>query len=137
MRFKTHRHARRVGPDHAAAEHDHVDCRHARDATKELAASTLRDLETMRAGLDRHASRHLAHRCEQRQAAACIRHRLVGDADRAAFEQTARLFRVGRKMQIGEEHLTGPKSTRLNSSHMSISYAVFCLKKKKKKKKNK
>src|SRR5690242_21307663 len=28
------------------------------------------------------------------------------------------------------------KSTRLNSSHMSISYAVFCLKKKKKTKKN-
>src|SRR5690242_21619671 len=27
------------------------------------------------------------------------------------------------------------ESTRLNSSHMSISYAVFCLKKKKKKKK--
>src|SRR5699024_1520700 len=27
------------------------------------------------------------------------------------------------------------KSTRLNSSHVSISYAVFCLKKKKKKKK--
>src|SRR5690242_20845495 len=29
------------------------------------------------------------------------------------------------------------KSTRLNSSHMSISYAVFCLKKKKKHKKKK
>src|SRR5689334_23838045 len=28
------------------------------------------------------------------------------------------------------------KSTRLNSSHSSISYAVFCLKKKKKQKKN-
>src|SRR5207248_9062250 len=28
------------------------------------------------------------------------------------------------------------KSTRLNSSHRTISYAVFCLKKKKKKKKN-
>src|SRR5690242_21274319 len=28
------------------------------------------------------------------------------------------------------------KSTRLNSSHMSISYAVFCLKKKKKKNDN-
>src|SRR5437773_8293981 len=28
------------------------------------------------------------------------------------------------------------KSTRLNSSHITISYAVFCLKKKKKKKKN-
>src|SRR5690242_21166976 len=30
-------------------------------------------------------------------------------------------------------HLQDRKSTRLNSSHMSISYAVFCLKKKKKK----
>src|SRR5438477_2441210 len=30
--------------------------------------------------------------------------------------------------------LTDRKSTRLNSSHMSISYAVFCLKKKKTKK---
>src|SRR5438477_8628372 len=29
--------------------------------------------------------------------------------------------------------ITDRKSTRLNSSHMSISYAVFCLKKKKKK----
>src|SRR6266496_4732855 len=28
------------------------------------------------------------------------------------------------------------KSTRLNSSHVEISYAVFCLKKKKKKKRN-
>src|SRR4051812_49824196 len=39
----------------------------------------------------------------------------------------------------GESHWASPrqasdrKSTRLNSSHMSISYAVFCLKKKKKK----
>src|SRR5437868_13122070 len=31
---------------------------------------------------------------------------------------------------------TDRKSTRLNSSHVSISYAVFCLKKKKKKKIN-
>src|SRR5690242_21606667 len=31
---------------------------------------------------------------------------------------------------------TDRKSTRLNSSHMSISYAVFCLKKKKKKTSN-
>src|SRR5438309_5788710 len=33
--------------------------------------------------------------------------------------------------------LADRKSTRLNSSHSSISYAVFCLKKKKKKKKDK
>src|SRR5690242_21181770 len=36
----------------------------------------------------------------------------------------------------GERELRDRKSTRLNSSHMSISYAVFCLKKKKKKKLN-
>src|SRR5438270_6497050 len=34
------------------------------------------------------------------------------------------------------EHLLDRKSTRLNSSHSQISYAVFCLKKKKKKKKD-
>src|SRR6267154_3936895 len=36
----------------------------------------------------------------------------------------------------GEVGLQDRKSTRLNSSHPSISYAVFCLKKKKKKKSN-
>src|SRR5699024_11594493 len=35
----------------------------------------------------------------------------------------------GRMPQSGEDR----KSTRLNSSHVSISYAVFCLKKKKRK----
>src|SRR2546427_8759282 len=35
---------------------------------------------------------------------------------------------------IEYDHLVDRKSTRLNSSHSQISYAVFCLKKKKKKK---
>src|SRR3712207_6944058 len=39
-----------------------------------------------------------------------------------------RLF--SRAMRIGQDR----KSTRLNSSHANISYAVFCLKKKKKQK---
>src|SRR5438270_2429283 len=39
--------------------------------------------------------------------------------------------------QTGNLLVTDRKSTRLNSSHSQISYAVFCLKKKKKKKKNK
>src|SRR5437899_7818227 len=34
-------------------------------------------------------------------------------------------------------HAKDRKSTRLNSSHLGISYAVFCLKKKKKKKQKK
>src|SRR2546430_13467003 len=34
---------------------------------------------------------------------------------------------------VDEDRLADRKSTRLNSSHSQISYAVFCLKKKKKK----
>src|SRR5690349_23357862 len=39
-----------------------------------------------------------------------------------------------RKLQVQEFTAEDRKSTRLNSSHVEISYAVFCLKKKKKKK---
>src|SRR2546430_9373744 len=42
--------------------------------------------------------------------------------------------RLGRIRRVGAHPLRGDrKSTRLNSSHSQISYAVFCLKKKKKK----
>src|SRR5437868_15237053 len=43
------------------------------------------------------------------------------------------VVRVGGEVMVlldGEGHLRDRKSTRLNSSHVSISYAVFCLKKK-------
>src|SRR5699024_11410743 len=39
---------------------------------------------------------------------------------------------VEQKVYIAETEQKDRKSTRLNSSHVSISYAVFCLKKKKK-----
>src|SRR5688572_32060312 len=56
---------------------------------------------------------------------------LSADKDRLArFEQEA-------QAAGGLNHPKDRKSTRLNSSHSQISYAVFCLKKKKKKKKNK
>src|SRR5437660_6439368 len=50
-----------------------------------------------------------------------------------------RLQQYQRRLLVGTKDLTGPslpaeadrKSTRLNSSHVAISYAVFCLKKKK------
>src|SRR5689334_23872998 len=38
---------------------------------------------------------------------------------------------VVRTKVVGKQHGIDRKSTRLNSSHSSISYAVFCLKKKK------
>src|SRR5688500_19976029 len=46
---------------------------------------------------------------------------------------TARPGIVIGKRGAGVETLKDRKSTRLNSSHLVISYAVFCLKKKKKK----
>src|SRR5437870_6279842 len=44
---------------------------------------------------------------------------------------------VGEILELAGCDLLDRKSTRLNSSHVAISYAVFCLKKKKKKKNNK
>src|SRR5690242_17259160 len=48
---------------------------------------------------------------------------------RVAEVQVHGLFLIGGRVAVIHQQ----KSTRLNSSHMSISYAVFCLKKKKKK----
>src|SRR5699024_12597680 len=42
----------------------------------------------------------------------------------------------GLKIRVGNTIYEDRKSTRLNSSHVSISYAVFCLKKKNKTKKH-
>src|SRR2546422_6211558 len=51
---------------------------------------------------------------------------LIGRAEIAAMKPTATLINLGRGPVIDEEDR---KSTRLNSSHGYISYAVFCLKK--------
>src|SRR3712207_8687444 len=71
---------------------------------------------------------------------ACHRHDRVGDELRM-LEDLLRDRRVGRvdrpervedgRMEIGQREGADRKSTRLNSSHANISYAVFCLKKKK------
>src|SRR5690554_7503500 len=46
----------------------------------------------------------------------------------AFFTEVANL--IGRSKKQGPDKLLDRKSTRLNSSHVRISYAVFCLKKK-------
>src|SRR6266576_3267862 len=55
----------------------------------------------------------------------------------ARRQQVAQIHRQplglpGQLVPAGAEHDQDRKSTRLNSSHVEISYAVFCLKKKKK-----
>src|SRR5438067_9874780 len=56
---------------------------------------------------------------------------------RAPAPPCGRATRRGMRRRVALPHggAGDRKSTRLNSSHVSISYAVFCLKKKKKKKK--
>src|SRR5256885_8702435 len=48
-------------------------------------------------------------------------------------QSSSEAFRLRRAMEQGKLKKADRKSTRLNSSHLVISYAVFCLKKKKKK----
>ena len=80
MRLQAHRHARGIGADHAAAQ-DHDLGRPARPARRPAACrGRRRDLQAMRAGLDRHAAGHFAHRRQQRQAAARIGDGFIGDA---------------------------------------------------------
>src|SRR5688572_32185751 len=59
----------------------------------------------------------------------------IGSAGKYAYETNIQILSLTAKA-LGQV-FTGQdrKSTRLNSSHSQISYAVFCLKKKKKKKK--
>src|SRR5689334_24324368 len=52
-----------------------------------------------------------------------------------AFESIKYVSEPVVTIAVEPKHPKDRKSTRLNSSHSSISYAVFCLKKKKKKKK--
>src|SRR5690554_966991 len=66
------------------------------------------------------------------------RHRaMLSSQARFLVDELGRLkgsvVKIGQVMALYGEHLDR-KSTRLNSSHVRISYAVFCLKKKKKKK---
>src|SRR5690349_23724596 len=66
-----------------------------------------------------------------------FRSELAASADKAAIKKKLKDL-IGKDVEAAYK-LTSKqdrKSTRLNSSHVEISYAVFCLKKKKKKKKH-
>src|SRR2546430_10782125 len=59
----------------------------------------------------------------------------VGIPERGQFRrvrdvESAQHAALGHALDLGDGRLEDRKSTRLNSSHSQISYAVFCLKKK-------
>src|SRR3712207_7761904 len=72
-----------------------------------------------------------------RDAVVAARGAVPGWSGATAYNRGQVLYRVaelmeGRRAQFVDEVARGDrKSTRLNSSHANISYAVFCLKKKK------
>src|SRR3712207_8593161 len=75
--------------------------------------------------LRRHSGIRFTRRLESRGAL------LPTAPDSAANAQAGTLRRGARAgPRLGENEVLDRKSTRLNSSHANISYAVFCLKKK-------
>src|SRR6266446_7353288 len=81
----------------------------------------------------RHCRRGDRRPCELRCAGACLRRQRATHGVPRPSRLSAR--RCG-PARAGRKRRRDRKSTRLNSSHLVISYAVFCLKKKKKKKKD-
>src|SRR5258707_12002117 len=79
--------------------------------------------------------RSRAQRALDRDGAALVKLGEPGDPSKAEREhKTAIALGNVRRATVSAARQVDRKSTRLNSSHANISYAVFCLKKKKKKK---
>src|SRR5690242_21202506 len=90
---------------------------------------TRRSSDLVRADVPERARAVGAERLEERRLG-LDRDRARGDGvdDAAAERDDVAVELLGQPLDDGVE--ADRKSTRLNSSHMSISYAVFCLKKK-------
>src|SRR3712207_7077018 len=65
---------------------------------------------------------------EERVLGNVLQHLRLQDVDAGVGQSTYGLARMGLFLKVQD---VDRKSTRLNSSHANISYAVFCLKKKK------
>src|SRR5690349_23411524 len=87
-------------------------------APTEIYTLSLHDALPILLALARVVEREVEHRLREAE-------RQRGDGDAADFQRAQELAEPHRG--IAEDR----KSTRLNSSHVEISYAVFCLKKKK------
>src|SRR3712207_7721691 len=87
--------------------------------------------------LFRSLAREVALRDEQREVEVVGAGRLDAEVDLRLHPLPQRVavgphhHRAPRRAVVGQLRLGDRKSTRLNSSHANISYAVFCLKKKK------
>src|SRR5947208_6622977 len=97
----------------------------------------------MRVEHRRHAADRLTHQLQPRERKFAVGLRVI-ERDDLVLEQLIKTVRINGALEFNRSItnlsrdrpavISDRKSTRLNSSHQIISYAVFCLKKKKKKK---
>ena len=99
------RHLDGVEPDHPRPKHHHVGRRHPRNAAQQHPAAAVRLLQVEGADVGRHAAGHLRHGRQQRQPPGHVVDGLVSDGGHPAPEQPPGLLRIGRQVQVGEEHL--------------------------------
>lgn len=92
-------------PDDAAADDRHLSRQHAGHTAEQDAEAAIGLLQSGCTRLDRQAAGNFGHRRQQRQAAALVGHRLVGDGSHARGEQALGLFRIRGQMQIGVKKL--------------------------------
>ncbi len=105
MRLHAHGHPDRIGADHSATDDDDIGRLHARHPTEQYSGAACFALETMGAGLHRHAPRHLTHRRQQRQRLTRAGDRFVCYRYDTCFHEPPCLFRIRREMEVREEDL--------------------------------
>src|SRR5262245_61750937 len=120
--------ASRTAPEHSIS----------RAPARSAAREALRALPQVNAVMEREEVRQEAARHGRRLVTALVRERLDAlrkrirsgalDASAARTEVEGLLTWVGNEVRARTASTMDRKSTRLNSSHLGISYAVFCLK---------
>ena len=94
-----------MGADHAATDYQHLGRRNTGHTAQQNAAPAIGFLQRPGANLRGQTARHFGHRRQQRQAATVVGHGFIGDRGDARGQQISGLFRIGRKVQIGEQKL--------------------------------
>ena len=107
--LQAHGHLQGIRAGNACADHHHSCRSHSRHAAEQHAPAG-RHLQVVRADLGRHATGDTAHGLQQRQRTLHIGYGLVGDGGGSGSHQRARLFGIGRQVQVGEENLSGRES---------------------------
>jgi hypothetical protein len=103
---------RRVPADHAAAEDDDPTAPGTGHAAEQDTLAAVLLLEAVRADLNGHASRHLAHRTEEGERAIVELDRLVGDAGDLRLHELLRELGLGREVKVRGAAVPWPDTCR-------------------------